>query len=82
MSEIRGTGGAGVLKKVPDHVKRDRSAAAVPGASASDVPPPPGSAPAAPGGGLANALADALNKRKKKVSGSGMFSLPLNQYPY
>ena len=71
-----------MLKKVPDHVKRDRSAAAVPGASASDVPPPPGSAPAAPGGGLANALADALNKRKKKVSGSGMFNLPHNQYAY
>ena len=67
-----------MLKKVPDHVKRDRSAAAVPGAS-TDVPPPPGSAPAAPGGGLANALADALNKRKKKVSGSGMFDLPCNQ---
>lgn len=58
-----------MLKKVPDHVKRDRSAAAVPGVG-SDAPAPPGSAPAAPAGGLANALADALNKRKKKVSGS------------
>lgn len=72
LSAIRGTGGAGVLKKVPDNAKRDRSAA-VPGAS--DAPPPPGTAAAAPAGGLANALADALNKRKKKVSGSGVFNL-------
>jgi hypothetical protein len=79
LSAIRGTGGAGVLKKVPDSVKRDRSAAAVPG-GVSDAPPPPGAPPAAPAGGLANALADALNKRKKKVGGSGVFDCPQSQY--
>jgi hypothetical protein len=68
-----------VLKKVPDNAKRDRSAAAVPG-GASDAPSPLGTAPAAPAGGLANALADALNKRKKKVSGSGVFHLTPIQY--
>lgn len=74
LSEIRGVGGAGVLKKVPDHVKRDRSAAAVPGGD-SAAPPASGGgspAPAADQGGLAGALAGALAARKKKVSGSGM----------
>jgi neural Wiskott-Aldrich syndrome protein len=74
LSEIRGTGGAGVLKKVPDHVKRDRSAAAVPGSDGAAPPPPSDGSPApvADQGGLAGALAAALSKRKKKVSGSGM----------
>jgi len=58
------------LKKVSDQEKRDRSAAAVPGAE------PAGggaSGPATPGGeaGLAGALASALAARKAKVSHSG-----------
>ena len=64
-----------MLKKVPDHVKRDRSAAAVPSSESSAPAAGTSPAPAAGGdaGGLAGALAAALSQRKKKVSGSGMY---------
>ncbi|KAK5941638.1 hypothetical protein PMZ80_005587 [Knufia obscura] len=68
LASIRGSG-AGGLRKVKDTEKRDRSAAAVPGAE-SAAPPPPGGAPAPPEAGLAGALQAALQKRKQKVSGS------------
>jgi hypothetical protein len=74
MASIR-SGGKGGLRKVKDTEKRDRSAAAVPGAEPSAPPPPPGPGGAPAGGdaqgGLAGALAAALSQRKKKVSGSG-----------
>ena len=70
LASIR-TSGTGGLRKVRDTEKRDRSAAAVPGTE-STAPAPPGGAPAAPDAGLAGALQAALNKRKQKVSGSGM----------
>lgn len=69
LADIRG---GAKLKKVSDAEKRDRSAAAVPGAE-----PPAGassnSGPATPGAdaGLAGALASALAARKAKVSHSG-----------
>ena len=61
------------MKKVSDTEKRDRSAAAVPGAAATS---PSGSTAATAssgpgGGGLADALAQALSARNKKVSASG-----------
>jgi len=65
--------GGGRLRKVSEHEKRDRSAAAVPGAEPS-APPAATTAAAGgadAGGGLAGALAAALSQRKKKVSGSG-----------
>lgn len=55
---------------------RDRSAAAVPGSTDSGPAGsglPPGGATGAADGGLAGALAAALNQRKKKVSASGKF---------
>lgn len=77
LASIRASGGigGGKLKKVADSEKRDRSAAAVPGAAATTSVAP--SAPSAPsaGGGLADALAVALSQRNKKVSASGEFSL-------
>lgn len=78
LAAIRGSGGVGGggLRRVRDSDKRDRSAAAVPGAESS-APPPPGPGGASSGGdgqaGLAGALAAALSQRKKKVSGSGKF---------
>jgi Wiskott-Aldrich syndrome protein len=62
------------LKKVSDAEKRDRSAAAVPGAEPA-APPPPSSAGAGGDaqGGLAGALASALAARKSKVANSGEF---------
>jgi hypothetical protein len=77
LAAIRGSGGkgGGGLRKVSEVEKRDRSAAAVPGgessapAAASGTPASPGGG--ADGGGLAGALAEALSRRKKKVSGSG-----------
>lgn len=73
---IRGAGGIGGLKKVDRSQIRDRSGAAVAGGGGADTGPhgsglPP--AGVAPGGGMADALAAALQKRKEKVSRSGMF---------
>lgn len=74
LASIRASGGVGGgrLKKVSEQDKRDRSAAAVPGAAAGSAS---GGAPlpAPPGGGLGDALAAALSKRNKKVSASGKF---------
>lgn len=68
--------GGGGLKKVKDSEKKDRSAAMVPGTEGGGSSGAAGGAGASAGGaaaqgGLAGALADALSKRKKKVSGSG-----------
>ena len=75
LSSIKSTGGVGGgrLRKVSEHEKRDRSAAAVPGAepSASSAATTAAAGGADAGGGLAGALAAALSQRKKKVSGSG-----------
>ena len=76
LASIRATGGVGggALKKVSESEKRDRSAAAVPGAAPSRGSG--GAAPSAPsGGGLGDALAAALQQRNKKVSASGRFPL-------
>ena len=72
LASIRGSGGSGGggLRKVKDSEKKDRSAAAVPGAEPSAPPPGASSAPGR-GGGLADALAVALSQRNKKVSASG-----------
>lgn len=71
LADIRG---GAKLKKVSDQEKRDRSAAAVPGAEPSS-PGASGSAAggAAAGGGMAGALASALAARKAKVSHSGEY---------
>ncbi|KAL8918182.1 MAG: hypothetical protein Q9208_007534 [Pyrenodesmia sp. 3 TL-2023] len=73
LASIRASGGVGggKLKRVSSAEKRDRSAAAVPGAPTSG-PSGGASAPSAPsgGGGLADALAAALSTRNKKVSAS------------
>ena len=72
--------GGGGLRKVKDSEKRDRSAAAVPGAEpgpATGDGPSTAAAGADAGGGLAGALAAALSQRKKKVSGSGKFWQPI-----
>ena len=64
------------MKKVDRSLVRDRSAAAVPGADtgpAGSGLPPAGVAPGG-GGGMADALALALQKRKEKVAKSGKFS--------
>ena len=83
MSAIRG--GTGGLRKVKETEKRDRSAAAVPGAEAS-APSAPGGGSDSPagggGGGLAGALAAALQQRKKKVSGSGKWFSVLSLYGF
>jgi len=83
LSSIRASGGksGGGLRKVSDSERRDRSAAALPGAEAgapnSDGPNTAGMAGAGAGahggGGLAGALEAALSRRKKKVGGSGKF---------
>lgn len=80
LASIRASGGigGGRLKRVSSKDKRDRSAAAIPGApstgaaSSSNAPTP------AAGGGLADALAAALSQRNKKVSASGMY-LPVKR---
>jgi neural Wiskott-Aldrich syndrome protein len=66
------------LKKVDRTQIRDRSAAMVPGGTdtgphGSGLPPAGVSSPTGGGGGLADALAVALNKRKQKVSASGKY---------
>ena len=81
LAAIRASGGVGGggLKKVSDQDKRDRSAAAVPGAAPS-AGPGVGSSPApAGGGGLGDALAAALSQRNKKVSASGKYQLVLSR---
>lgn len=73
LAAIRASGGpaTGGLRKVKDSEKKDRSSALVPGgANDSSAASTPGAAPA---GGLAGALQDALAKRKQKVSGSGKY---------
>lgn len=67
LGDIQKAGGIGALKKVDRSKINDRSAAAVGGSSGSSAAAP--SLPA--GGGMANALAAALQKRKDKVSKSG-----------
>jgi len=71
---IRGAGGIGALKKVDRTQIRDRSAAQT-GSNNDTGPhgsglPPPGLSPGG-GGGMADVLALALQKRKEKVGGSG-----------
>lgn len=70
LADIRG---GARLKKVSESEKRDRSAAAVPGAEPSVSSPPAGGAPGGGGSdvGMAGALASALAARKSKVSHSG-----------
>ncbi|KAF2479622.1 hypothetical protein BDY17DRAFT_327572 [Neohortaea acidophila] len=68
LADIRG---GARLKRVSDAEKRDRSAAAVPGAEPAVSPASAGGAGGgAPEGGLAGALASALAARKSKVSHS------------
>ena len=77
LAAIRASGGVGGggLKKVKDQEKRDRSAAAVPGAAPSGGAGA-GSSPApSGGGGLGDALAAALSQRNKKVSASGKYQI-------
>lgn len=62
------------MRKVKDTEKKDRSKAMVPGGANESSAASP-NAGGAPQGGLAGALQDALNKRKQRVSGSGM-SIP------
>ena len=64
LADIRG---GARLKKVADSEKRDRSAAAVPGAEPSSPGPVGGAAGGAAAGGMAGALASALAARKAKV---------------
>jgi Wiskott-Aldrich syndrome protein len=74
LAGIQKAGGIGSLKKVDKSQVRDRSAAAVPGSQSDNGPAGSGMPPASTGGadgGLAGALAAALNQRKKKVSASG-----------
>ncbi|PMD27783.1 WH1-domain-containing protein [Hyaloscypha hepaticicola] len=72
LAGIQKAGGIGALKKVDRSLVRDRSGAMVPGGAdtgpAGSGLPPAGASSGE--GGLANALADALEKRKKKVSTS------------
>ncbi|KAK1758560.1 putative WH1 domain-containing protein [Echria macrotheca] len=72
LDSIQKAGGIAALKKVDRSQIRDRSAAAVPGASSDTGPHGSGLPPAgvAPAGGMADALAAALQKRKEKVSRS------------
>ncbi|KAJ5952871.1 uncharacterized protein N7479_011284 [Penicillium vulpinum] len=71
LASIRASGGhkGGVLRKVKDSEKKDRSHAMVPGGASESSATTP-NAGGAPQGGLAGALQDALNKRKQRVSGS------------
>ena len=73
LAGIQQAGGIGALKKVDKSEIRDRSSALVPGGAdtgpAGSGLPPAGATGG--GGGLADALAAALNKRKQKVSASG-----------
>lgn len=75
---ITKAGGIGALKKVDRSQIRDRSVPVVGGSTDSGPHgsglPPAGVAPGG-GGGMADALAAALQKRKQKVSHSGKFGL-------
>lgn len=78
LDSIRGAGGIAALKKVDRSQIRDRSGAAVAGGGGDTGPhgsglPPAGVAPGGAGGGMADALAAALQKRKEKVSRSGEY---------
>jgi len=80
---IQKAGGIHALKKVDRTQIRDRSAAAVPGGATPDTGPhgsglPPAGVAPGGGGGMADALAAALQKRKDKVSKSGKFESPVN----
>ena len=86
LGDIQKAGGIGALKKVDRSQIRDRSAATVGGAGGgSDTGPhgsglPPAGVAPGGGGGMADALAAALQKRKAKVRDSGKFcpfQLPL-----
>jgi Wiskott-Aldrich syndrome protein len=68
LADIRG---GARLRKVSDSEKRDRSAAAIPGAEPAASPPGGGGSTPGPDAGLAGALATALAARKSKVSHSG-----------
>ncbi|KAG0651443.1 Proline-rich LAS17 [Hyphodiscus hymeniophilus] len=72
LADISKAGGIGALKKVDRTQVRDRSAAIVPGGASDTGPAGSGLPPTGAGadGGLAGALAAALNKRKQKVSAS------------
>ncbi|KAI2781430.1 hypothetical protein F4815DRAFT_466070 [Daldinia loculata] len=74
LESIQKAGGIGALKKVDRTQIRDRSAATV-GGGADTGPhgsglPPAGISPGGPGGGMADALAAALQKRKERVRDS------------
>ena len=75
---IQKAGGISSLKKVDRSQIRDRSGASVGGGGDTGPHgsglPPAGIAPSGGGGGMADALAAALQKRKQKVSHSGMSS--------
>ena len=68
LADIRG---GAKLRKVTDSEKRDRSAAAVPGADSPAGGSTAAAASAGDGSSLAGALASALAQRKKKVAESG-----------
>jgi neural Wiskott-Aldrich syndrome protein len=76
LADIQKAGGIGSLKKVDKTQIRDRSAATMGGSSDTGPHgsglPPAGVAPGA-GGGMADALAAALQKRKAKVGDSGKY---------
>jgi Wiskott-Aldrich syndrome protein len=84
---IQKAGGIASLKKVDKSQIRDRSAAAV-GGGGSDTGPhgsglPPAGVTIGGGGGMADALAAALQKRKEKVSGTGeLHPLSMNVIKY
>lgn len=72
LGDIQKAGGIGALKKVDRSLVRDRSQAQVGGSTDAPGGAPAGGAPApGGGGGMADALAAALQKRKEKVSRSG-----------
>lgn len=70
LGDIQRAGGIGALKKVDRTQIRDRSAALPAGSDGGSGGAPAGGAQAGPGG-MADALAAALSKRKAKVRDSG-----------
>ena len=77
LGDIQKAGGIAALKKVDRSKIRDRSGATVGGSG--DTGPhgsglPPAGMASGGGGGMADALAAALQKRKQKVGDSGMSS--------
>jgi neural Wiskott-Aldrich syndrome protein len=78
LAGIQSAGGIKALKKVDRSQIRDRSGALIGSGGGDTGPhgsglPPAGITPGAPGGGMADALAEALQKRKAKVRDSGKF---------